>query len=244
MADISSDDQNEINMIIEDCHKKVKLAEILDWEIPSKITLYLTTHGELNLSQLASSLGKSKTTIKRHILPMLSTNIISERVYKKAHYYSLGDGWGILSIPILQYMQGKESRKLKFEQLVKQMTPEQLRVLNKASYAVYTIFIKMLRNTLDATLNYIDFYANMPASVNQALEIGNTMNLMARFTSLNEYNRPIFDKYWNEFLEKYVGEVNQLMDKKKESDPNHVVQASSDVAWHFRLPLNQLFKLK
>lgn len=237
--------QKQINEIIDDCNKAIALLDVLDWEIPSLIYLYLRTHGELSLKQLANSIGKSKTTIKRHLDPMLNSDLIKERIFKKAYYYQLDEGLLRLNTPFAKFVGSDSSRKEIFENLLENMTHDQLEIVNKASFSIFKIGLKILQNNLDATLNYVDVFASMTPDVNRIIDTNKLINVTLIFTALNDDNKPIFNKHWDIFLENYNKEISShIADPKKKRIPNFEPIATTDLAWQIIIPTKQMFKLK
>lgn len=239
--------QNEKKSIIEYSQKTLALLEIMDWEIPSKIYLFLRTHGELSLKQLAISIGKSKTTISRHLTPMLERKLVSEREFKKAHLYKLDQGLLNLGTPITEFTRGYPEKKKLFGELLDLMDPEELLLVNESFDAIYKIVLKILQNTLDHAIEYVELYDQMPVNKQRLLDYEEYMDFIITFTSLNRANIDIFNKHWKVFMTNFKKDIDANFlenDENSEPFPNFNPVAADSLAWLFKLPMNRIFKLK
>ena len=241
---LSTQIENQTKEILRISGAILHLSEILESEIPARIYLYLRTHGELSLSQLAKSIEKSKTTISRHLNPMLEHNLINERMYKKAYHYKLNPDINPLNTPKGKFIAKNPETKEEFVKLIDNLSPEELELVYKATFSIYSIALKILNNCLGEAMSFVEIHSSAPASVNRILEFETNLNISILFDVITSYNKQIFEKHMKNFLDNYLKDVMVKEESIKGSLSETQDMSPAEILWFMILiPIGQIFKL-
>lgn len=193
--------------------------EVLNQELASKIYFLLRIHESLTLRSISELLGKSKSTISRHVQYMVESKVLIEDKKGKTYYYSIAKDLKVLVNPYQKFPEiEKDYDKLEMStrELILELAGENLKT-------VFTIF----GNIVSQSMKYIDLNTN----IMKKQEIKNYDEWIAK-TGMN-----------TEFLMLDEEGKDQLLSQWKNAGNMKSIGKVNYIAWSTFLPISEILSL-
>jgi len=217
-----------------------KFLEIYESKIKIRILNVIQVYQELSLTDLSLKMGKSKSTISKHIKEMQEIKIDGEsiiRVRQQKHRGSIEQKFFSMGNTPLFF--GKT-----YDDIIN-FTPEEMyRYLHINEYIINLRFFTLLKEINDQTIDYItEFYNNLsPNELDDDFK-EKIYKFNTCIPRISYFTKEEYEEYREKFIKFDEGFLKEIEDRRK-NDPKSVLIPREYLVSHTLLPMKRILDKK
>ena len=217
-----------------------KYIEIYESKIKIRILNLLQVYQELSLTDLSAKMGKSKSTISKHIKEMQEIVIEGESIIKvreEQHRGSIMQKFFSMSNTPLFF--GKT-----YDDIINFTSEEMYKYLHINEYIINLRFFSLLKEINDQTIEYIsEFYNTLVSDELDDDFKENVYKYNTCIPRISYYTKEEYEEYREKFIE-FDEDFLKEIQERRNKDPKSVLIPREYLVSHTLLPIKRILDKK
>lgn len=213
-----------------------KTLEIYESQLKQRIINFLDIYQELSLTELSQKLGKSKSTVSKHLNELLKIKVNNKQfinVREQKHRGSINQK--IYSRNIASFFFGKTHDE------IKEYTPKQmLELLQNEEFLINIRLFSLLKDVISQTYDFVhDFYTNISLKDITEDFKENIYRYNTCIPRISYFTTEEYIEYREKFLE-FDDMMLKKIEKKRSQTPNATKMPREYLVTHTMLPIKRI----